>query len=138
MEFNESPGLLLWQVSTNWRRGLEAALGPLDLTHTQYLLLSTIDRLTADGDYCTQREIAQEALLDITMTSQALRTLEQKRFIERHYHEGDERSKYPVLTKYGRQVLEQAISVAEEIDSRYFSGLKANLKRFTDFLELLR
>ncbi len=134
----ENTGLLLWQVSVDWRRGLEAALAPLDLTHTQYILLSTINSLTSQGEYSTQREIAQEACLDITMTSQTLRTLEQKGFIERHYQEGNERSKFPILTDDGHEVLEQANAVADEVDSLFFRGLKANVKRFTDVLEKLR
>ena len=66
----ESPGFLLWQVSTRWRREVEAALSPLGLTHPQFVLLASILWLNRAGSEVTQIELARHAGTDITMTSQ--------------------------------------------------------------------
>jgi hypothetical protein len=42
----ESPGFLLWRVSTLWRRAIEAILKPLGLTHPQFVVLATTAWLT--------------------------------------------------------------------------------------------
>lgn len=130
-------GQLLWQLASKWRRQIELALKPLDLTHTQYTLLASIDELTNDGTDITQGELARHANLDITMTSQIVRTLEQKGFIERRLRPGDDRSKFPHLTKQGLQLLEQATPVAEEVDSIFFDHLKSDSKKWVDLLQKL-
>ncbi len=133
----EDFGILLWQVTTKWRRQIESVLKPLDLTHTQVLLLKAISELTFDGTDVTQAELAREADLDITMTSQILRTLEQKGFIERRQRIGDVRSKFPHLTKLGSQLTEQAIGVIEEINSTFFECLRSDTKKCLDILQKL-
>jgi DNA-binding MarR family transcriptional regulator len=54
------------------------------------------------------------------MTSQVLRTLERKGYIERHHNQGNERSKYPCVTQIGIQLIEQAIPLVEAIDRKFF------------------
>lgn len=95
----QSPGFLLWQVSTRWRRQIETALAAVDLTHPQFVLLASVGWLTRNGDDVTQIELARHCATDITMTSQVLRALEKRGFVERHMREGNERSKFPRLTK---------------------------------------
>ena len=133
----EGFGNLLWVVATKWRRFVENALSPLDLTHPQILLLTCIDELTADGTDVTQAELARYANLDITMTSQIVRTLEQKGFIERRQRPGDVRSKFPHLTRLGQQLVNQAQPVLEEVDSTFFDCLRSDTKKCLDILQKL-
>ena len=130
-------GLLLWQVASNWRRQLEHALKPLDLTHTQFIVLSSIHQLTYDGTDITQGELARHAELDNTMTSQIIRLLEQKGFIERRMRPGDERSKFPHLTQDGQELVDQATPVVEEVDGIFFESLKSDTKKCMDLLQKL-
>lgn len=130
-------GHLLWQVASKWRRQIELALKPLDLTHTQFIILASVDELTRDGSDRTQGELARHANLDMTMTSQIVRTLEQKGFIERRLRPGDDRSKFPHLTKQGLQLVEQAIPVVEEVDSIFFDHLRSDSKKCMDLLQKL-
>ena len=37
-----SPGFLLWRISNNWQRDQRAALQPLGLTHTQFVMLAVV------------------------------------------------------------------------------------------------
>ncbi len=38
---DQSPGLLLWQVTNRWQAAQRAALAPLGLTHVQFVLLAS-------------------------------------------------------------------------------------------------
>ncbi len=116
----ESPGFLLWQVSTKWRRLIEATLAQLDLTHPQFVLLAGIGWLTKNQEMITQVELARHCNTDINMTSQILRSLEKKGLIARKQRSGDVRSKCPHLTPKGTQLIEKAIPLVEQVDRSFF------------------
>lgn len=120
----QSPGFLLWQVSTQWRRKIENALSTLDLTHSQFVLLASVGWLTKSGAEVTQIMLAKHCGTDINMTSQVLRALERRGFIVRYQREGDERAKYLRITEKGAGLVEQAIPIVEEVDRNFFSILK--------------
>lgn len=119
----ESPGFLLWQVSTRWRRLLESALSEIGLTHPQFVLLASVGWLTRAGSRVSQIDLARHSRLDVTMTSQVLRTLEKKGYIARELKEGNERSKFPVVTESGAKLIEKAIPLVEAIDRQFFEVL---------------
>lgn len=130
----QSPGFLLWQVSTDWRRRVEAALAALNLTHPQFVILASVGWLTREGSRVTQVELARHCKTDITMTSQILRTLEKKGYIERFQLEGNDRSKFPHLTEKGADLVKKAIQTVESVDLAFF-GNKA--KKCVDALREL-
>lgn len=119
----QSPGFLLWQVSTKWRREIEAALATINLTHPQFVLLASLGWLTRHKADVSQVELARHCHTDINMTSQVLRSLEQRGYIERHRREGNERSKFPRLTEMGSKLVEQALPLVEKVDENFFSKL---------------
>ena len=116
----QTPGFLLWQASTQWRRQIAAALSRLNLTHPQFVLLASIGWLTREGAEISQVELAHHCSTDINMTSQILRTLKKKGHIERCQRKGDARSKLPRLTSQGAKLVEQAIPMIEEVDEQFF------------------
>lgn len=119
----QSPGFLLWQVSSLWRRQIEAALSPLGLTHPQFVLLASLGWMTRGGKTVSQVELARYAKTDIAMTSQILRTLEKKGFLERKSSPSDERAKIPCLTPKGVALVEKAVPAVEEADRSFFKIL---------------
>lgn len=133
----QSPGFLLWQVSTQWRRQIEAALATLSLTHPQFVLLASVGWLTRNHANITQVELARHCSMDITMTSQVLRALEKKGFIERHKRNGDERSKFPRLTKSGAELVEQALPLVETVDQKFFDKLGQDMSKCIEILQKL-
>ncbi|MDP1836544.1 MAG: MarR family transcriptional regulator [Chlamydiales bacterium] len=133
----ESPGFLLWQVSTRWRRQIETALATVGLTHAQFVILACVGWLTRDGSQVTQIELARHCQTDITMTSQVLRTLERKGYIERKQREGDERSKLPHITQQGAQLIEKALPLVESVDREFFAPLKSDSKKCVEILQKL-
>lgn len=124
----QSPGFLLWQVSMKWRRDIETALATLGLTHPQFVLLASLGWLTRNNSEVTQVELARHCSTDVNMTSQVLRSLEKKGYIERHRRMGDERSKLPRLTETGAKLVEQAIPLVEKVDVRFFGRLARDAK----------
>ncbi|MEC3916442.1 MarR family winged helix-turn-helix transcriptional regulator [Nocardia sp. CDC160] len=137
---DESPGLLLWQVTNRWQAAQRAALAPFDLTHVQFVLLAALTWLTgrSGGDPVTQRDIADQAATDPMMTSQVLRTLEQKGLLERRDHPTDKRAKSLVPTKSGAALVNRAIAAVEACDRDFFSPLGDRTPRFTAALRQLR
>lgn len=118
----ESPGFLLWRVSTVWRSSIEKTLKPFDLTHPQFVVLATTAWLTRNGDVVSQVDISRTVGLDPNTVSQILRGLEKKNLIER-LHTVDEKRKNPVPTKKGAQLLADALPAVEKADAAFFAML---------------
>ncbi len=124
-----SPGFLLWQVATLWQRHLRTALDAVGLTHAQFVLLASAGWLEghADGAPVTQAQIAEHARTDAVMTSEVLRTLERKGFLERLPHPDDARARRIVLTSVGGALVKQAIALVEAADAEFFAAPSAEL-----------
>lgn len=119
----QSPGYLLWKVSTTWRRAIEGELKLLGLTHPQFVILAVTWWLRQQGKP-TQIEIGKMAGLDPNTTSQVLRSLQAKQLIKR-LRTKDTRSKNPTLTEQGFELLQKAMPVVEAADTQFFKALNA-------------
>jgi MarR family transcriptional regulator, organic hydroperoxide resistance regulator len=119
----ESPGFMLWRVSSLWQRQIKAALEPFDLTHTQFVLLAGLSWLENQTSNITQVQLAEHLGMDVMMTSQVLRTLESKELLERQAHPTDSRAKALRLTKAGLELSAKTVPVVEAADQDFFSKL---------------
>lgn len=133
----KSPGYLLAQLTLLWQRKQKKVLDPLDLTHTQFVLLTSIAWLTNKGENITQVEIANLNNYDRMMVSKVLRTLEEKKLITRKVHSTDTRAKIVELTTNGRNILQTALTNVEEADIEFFASINKNLSNFNDYLQTL-
>jgi len=127
---NDSPGYLLAHLTMLWQRKQKKALDPLDLTHTQFVLLAALGWLSRENNAVTQVDIANQSNADRMMVSKVLRTLEEKKFITRQEHETDTRAKTIQLTKTGSETLQKAIIKVENADKDFFSAIETNLSSF--------
>ena len=127
---DESPGYLLGQLTTLWQRKQKKVLDPLDLTHTQFVLLAALGWLSRENDSVTQVDIANQGNADRMMVSKVLRTLEDKKFISRQEHQTDTRAKVIKLTNEGSKVLQKALTAVEDVDIDFFSILGNHLTLF--------
>jgi len=118
----QSPGFLLWRVSTLWRSSIEAILKTMDLTHPQFVVLATAGWLTRNGDCVTQVMIGKMAGLDPNTNSQVIKALEEKELIKRS-PSSDGRAKNVALTSIGASILSRAMSVGEKEDVNFFGLL---------------
>ena len=111
----------------------------MDLTHVQFILLTTLAWLSKDGQYVTQTVLSQHAKTDVMMTSQVVRTLVAKNLMTRVQHPVDTRANVLSLTQAGHDVMERAIRLVEQVDSEFFACLGTETaKIITLFHKLLR
>jgi DNA-binding MarR family transcriptional regulator len=122
----ESPGFLLWHVTLRWQRAVTAALAPLELTHVQFVLLACTWWLTEQGHTPTQVDLATQAGTDVKMTSQVLKTLENKGLLERRASRTDSRAKTVHPTAAGRSLARKAIATVETADAEFFTAVDSD------------
>ena len=116
-------GFLLWQTTMIWQRLLNRALDEIDLTHTQFAILSALRSLLKKSKDVTQKAIAERSNTDTMMVSKVLRTLEKKGFIKREEHETDTRAKCVFLTSKGIDTFQNAFKIASAANQTFFSKL---------------
>ncbi|PBC76066.1 MarR family transcriptional regulator [Streptomyces sp. TLI_235] len=134
---DESPGLLLWQVTNRWQAAQRAALKPHGLTHVQFVLLASLSWLQADGPV-TQKQLADHAATDPMMTSQVLRALESRGLVHRLPHPHDRRARALAATDEGRALADRAVAAVEACDRAFFEPLGEDAGTFTTALRSLR
>lgn len=121
-----SPGFALWRVATVWQRAVRAALVELELTHAQFVLLTSAAWLEAEsgkhGEPVTQAAIASHASTDAVMTSEVLRTLERRELVRRSSHPGDARARCIAVTAAGRRLVRRAVAKVEAVDEAFFGA----------------
>jgi DNA-binding MarR family transcriptional regulator len=130
----ESPGFLLWKTTNLWQRQIRLALQPFDLTHVQFTLLASLAWLTKDGNKITQVELAHHIETDVMMTSQVIRTLEQKKLLKRTLNPSDKRAFHLLPTTAGLELANKTIRVVENVDKEFF----AQVKKLEQFVQGLR
>lgn len=128
----DSPGYLLTQLTLLWQRKQKKVLDTLDLTHTQFVLLTSIAWLSITNKSLTQVEIANRNNFDRMMVSKVLRTLQTKKLITRQEHDTDTRAKIVKLTPGGKKILQAALTKVENADIDFFSTLGTKLSGFNE------
>ena len=135
-EPDQSPGFLLWKVSNAWQRKLRTALQPLELTHSQFVILATATWFEQEGPL-TQARLSELAGIDPMTTSQIVRTLISAQLIHREKHPGDPRANWITVTASGRDKAKHAVGVVEQADSQFFEPISDRMKQLTElFLAL--
>ena len=121
---SESPGFLLWRVANTWQRAQRAALQPLGLTHTQFVVLAVVTWFGSE-EPLTQMRISQLTGSDPMTVSQVVRTLVSSRHLRRTAHPTDTRAKVIQVTEAGRTLAQKAVGVVEAVDREFFEPLGA-------------
>jgi DNA-binding MarR family transcriptional regulator len=135
---SDSTGFMLWQVTLAWQRAMRAALDPHELTHVQFVLLTSVWWLGEHEEAPTQQRIAEFVNVDTMMTSQVLRRLAARQLISRELDEKDARARRIVLTDAGREVLTGALVDVDNTDDAFFAVLGPDANTFLRCLSLLR
>ena len=135
-EAQDSPGLLLWQLSNKWQAQQRAALKPFDITHVQFVLLATLTFAHGQRTF-TQKQLASYAQIDVMMTSQVLRKLEQKALIIREPSATDKRAIVINPTPAGVELANRAVAEVEAVDQAFFGVLGASMPDFVSAMQKL-
>ncbi len=119
---SDSPGFLLWRISNTWQREQRAALQPLGLTHTQFVMLA-VTTWFGSNEPLTQARLSQLTGSDPMTTSQVVRTLLANGLFVRDVHPADTRARIISVSEAGRDIAQKAIIVVEEVDRKFFAPL---------------
>jgi MarR family transcriptional regulator, organic hydroperoxide resistance regulator len=119
IEKDESPGFLLWQLSTLWQRKINQILKPFNLTHVQFVVMASIYWFMQKNEMATQIKVSHLSKVDPVVVSNVLKLLDAKAFTERK-ESRDLRAKEVVLTKSGKDVLKPALNAVELFDAQFF------------------
>lgn len=119
----DSPGFLLWQVTLAWQRAMRATLAPYELTHVQFVLLTTTWWLGQDGTPPTQQRLAEQAGTDAMMTSQVVRKLADRDLLLREADLADARARRLRVTESGVALVSKALTDVERADAEFFGRL---------------
>ncbi|QDZ15366.1 MarR family winged helix-turn-helix transcriptional regulator [Humibacter ginsenosidimutans] len=122
---SESPGFLLWRVTSAWQRAMASALTPLGLTHVQFVLLACAWWLGRSGETPNQVRVAAQAGADVKMASEVLGRLEAKGLVTRAADPADSRAKTVLVTPEGAALAKRAVGVVEDADARFFATVDA-------------
>ena len=81
--------------------------------------------------------LAKHTKADTMTTSQVLRTLEEKGYVERGPHPEDTRAKILKLTAAGKKIVFHAIPSVDGVDADFFEAIKSKRKGFNEILRQL-
>ena len=130
----ESSGFLLWQVTTLWQRKVRRALEQYDLTHSQFVLLTSLHWLLIHNKDVTQIILSNHSKIDPMTTSAVLRTLLKKGLINRQEHSTDTRAKTLRITNKGKELIKKAVVTVEQTDRNFFALLGERTKILNEML----
>lgn len=133
----ENLGYLLWQTTMLWNRQMNRALGEINLTHTQFVIMAALGWLSKTSDSVTQKEIADHSNTDRMMVSKILRKLQGNGLIERKEHETDTRAKCVFITDKGIDILQNALEIKAQANNLFFSKLSDKQKFGNELVQIL-
>ena len=117
----QSPGFMLWKLTTAWQKHLRQTLAPLGLTHVQFVFLACLQWLSTQQDtLVTQSQLATQSSLDKMVISETTQKLIAKGWITRQRHEQDARAYDIALTHSGQTLIDQALPLVETSDQQFF------------------
>lgn len=134
---DDSPGFLLWQLTNLWQQRMRSALASLGITHVQFVLLASVAWLENSDKLVSQASLSRHAHTDVMMTSQVVRTLEEKGLLTRTVHPTDTRARVVALTAEGRKIAQQAMAVVETADEQFFRELGGQTSDLVRSMQLL-
>ena len=133
-EYKKSTGLLFIRSYHKWHGLIKNKLRTIDLTHPQFVVLTTLAALLRQQEWVSQTDIARFSDMDVMTVSQIIRLLVKKGLIMREVHPKDSRANIILLTDTGLQKVNQALPLVEGIDQAFFGKLENNTETLNQLL----
>ena len=133
-EYKKSTGLLFIRTYHKWHGLIKNKLRTIDLTHPQFVVLTTLAALLRQQEWVSQTDIAQFSDMDVMTVSQIIRLLVKKGLIMREVHPKDSRANIILLTDTGLQKVNQALPLVEGIDQVFFGKLEDKTETLNQLL----
>jgi len=133
-EYKKSTCLLFIRAYHKWHGLIKNELKTIDLTHPQFVVLTTLAALLRQQEWVSQTDIARFSDMDVMTVSQIIRLLVKKGLIMREVHPKDSRANIILLTDMGLQKVNQALPLVEGIDQAFFGKLEDKTEVFNQLL----
>ena len=133
-EYKKSTGLLFIRTYHKWHGLIQNELKTIDLTHPQFVVLTSLAALLRRQEWVSQTDIARFSDMDVMTVSQIIRLLVKKELIMREVHPKDSRANIILLTDTGLQKVNQALPLVEGIDQAFFGKLENNTEILNQLL----
>ena len=133
-EYKKSTGLLFIRAYHKWYGLIKNELKTIDLTHPQFVVLTTLAALLRQQEWVSQTDIARFSDMDVMTVSQIIRLLVKKGLIMREVHLKDSRANIILLTDMGLQKVNRALPLVESIDQAFFGKLENKTEVFNQLL----
>ena len=133
-EYKKSTGLLFIRAYHKWHGQIKSQLKTIDLTHPQFVVLTTLAALLRQQEWVSQTDIARFSDMDVMTVSQIIRLLVKKGLIMREVHPKDSRANIILLTDTGLQKVNQALPLIEGIDQAFFGKLENKIEILNQLL----
>lgn len=133
-EYRKSTGLLFIRTYHKWHGLIKNELKTIDLTHPQFVVLTSLAALLRQQEWVSQTDIARFSDMDVMTVSQIIRLLVKKELIMREVHPKDSRANIILLTDTGLQKVNQALPLVEGIDQAFFGKLEDKTEVFNQLL----
>ena len=130
----QSTGLLFIRAYHKWHGLIKNKLRTIDLTHPQFVVLTTLAALLRQQEWVSQTDIARFSDMDVMTVSQIIRLLVKKGLIMREVHPKDSRANIILLTDTGLQKVNQALPLVEGIDQVFFGKLEDKTETLNQLL----
>lgn len=119
----DSPGFLLWQLSTMWQRSVRKTLDAHDVSHPQFVVMAITLWFMENNLELTQAKVIQMSKLDPMTVSNVAQKLEQLKYLKRGESQKDSRAKALTLTPLGIHLVQKLIPLVEGVDQKCFDTL---------------
>jgi DNA-binding MarR family transcriptional regulator len=114
-------GFLIHDVSRLRRTAFDQRMKPLDITRSQWWVLSGVSRHGEDG--ITQTELANVLDLGKVALGGLIDRLEERGFVERRADADDRRINRVFLTRKGNTVLDQMAKIGMDMNAKVMKGI---------------
>lgn len=133
---DDSIGLQFWLLHNKWQRAVSKELKTIGISHTQFVILTSILWYEEQAVKPIQSEIAQLIKLDKMTLSKALTKLIANHYASKKKCTKDTRALSLTLTEKGRKLACSAVKKIETVDKKIFGML--GKEKTSIFNQLLR
>lgn len=117
-----------------WHKKIKERLGEINLTHPQFVVLTTIGYLAQNENEVKQIDISKRSNIDVMTLSSIVLRLEKYGLVSRKKSLSDTRAKIVTLTKEGFARLGDALPIVEQVDREFFGVLEDQGELFNSLL----
>lgn len=125
----DSPGFMLWKMTSAWQHCIRQTLKPYNISHIQHVVLAVLLWFEKSCVSPTQIDVVHMVNLDKMTVSKSVKKLVKDGYVKSYESKTDSRAKQMELTKKGRDLAVILIPLIEKTDEDFFGHLKGEERK---------